>query len=155
MENDASDLIGDVLFMSNLGVSEENIALLKRIPLQDVKDIIDANKNHLKKGKKPNIIQDIANNNQWKESPPSPINARKIGEDTWKEDEIFQNEYYETMTIPSKKIAKIDRSDRIGEDLEIGLKASTESKKDVEIKKQHKKVWKSLLDEVDNILDDC
>tara|TARA_B100000212_G_scaffold225146_1_gene170956 strand:- start:163 stop:273 length:111 start_codon:yes stop_codon:yes gene_type:complete len=30
MENDASDLIGDVLFMSNLGVSEENIALLKR-----------------------------------------------------------------------------------------------------------------------------
>ena len=60
MENDASDLVGDVLFMSNLGVSEENIALLKRIPLQDVKDIIDANKNHLKKGKKPNIIQDIA-----------------------------------------------------------------------------------------------
>ena len=100
MENDASDLVGDVLFMSNLGVSEENIALLKRIPLQDVKDIIDANKNHLLKGKKPNIIQDIANNNQWKESPPSPINARKIGEDTWKEDEINQNEYYETMTIP-------------------------------------------------------
>ena len=120
MENDANDLIDDVLFMSNLGVSEENIALLKRIPLQDVKDIIDANKNHLPTGKKPNIIQDIANNNQWKESPPSPINARKIGED-----------------------------------LEIGLKASTESKKDVEIKKHQKEVWKTLLDEVDNILDDC
>ena len=100
------------------------------------------------------IVADIANNNQWKESPPSPINARKIGEDTWKEDEINQNEYYETMTIPSKKIAKIDRSDRIGEDLEIGLKASIESKKDVEIKKQQKEVWKTLLDEVDNILDD-
>ena len=57
MENDASDLIGDVLFMSNLGVSEENIALLKRIPLQDVKDIIDANKNHLKKGKKRSNVE--------------------------------------------------------------------------------------------------
>ncbi len=154
MESDAGDSINDVLFMRNLGVSVENIALLKRMSLEEVNTIINDKKNNLLKEKKPNIIQDIANKNQWKDSPPSPGNARKIGKKTWKDNEINQDEYYETMTKPSKEIVKIDRSDRIGEDLEIGVKASIEKKEDVEKKIKQKELWQGIIDEVDDILDD-
>ena len=49
MESDTGDSINDVLFMRNLGVSVENIALLKRMSLEDVNTIINDKKNNLLK----------------------------------------------------------------------------------------------------------
>lgn len=151
MNGDISESINDVLFMKNLGVSDENIALLKRMSLQDVKDIVSAKKNNSVKQKKKNIIQDIANSNRWRESPPSPRNAKKIGENAWKENEINLDNYYETMTKPSKPIAKTDRSDRTGEDVNLKVDSSVKSINDISEKLEQKRKWKEL---VDDILDD-
>ena len=151
MDDDVIESVNDVLFMKNLGVSEENIALLKRMSLQDVKDIINAKKDNSVKQKKKNIIQDIANSNQWKESPPSPKNAKKIGENAWKENEINLDGYYETMTKPSKHIAKTDRSDRTGEDVNLKIDNSDKTINNINERLEQKRKWKEL---VDDILDD-
>ena len=150
MDDDVIESVNDVLFMKNLGVSEENIALLKRMSLQDVKDIINAKKNNSVKQKKKNIIQDIANSNQWKESPPSPKNAKKIGESAWKENEINLDEYYETMTKPSKDIARTDRSDRSGEDVNLKIDNSEKTIHEINQKIEQRRKWKELVDDILN-----
>ena len=100
------------------------------------------------------IMEDLVNKNPWKDKPPSNEVAKLIGNETWNEDELSKQQYDGKRTIPSKEIKSINKDERIGEDLKIGLKASIESEKDVEIKMKNKQVWKNLIDEVDDILDD-
>lgn len=154
MGNDVSDMINDVLFMNGLGFSEENIAKLKHMSVVDVKDIITSNKVSFSNKKKQNTIQDLGNQNKWKDVPPSPEEAKEIGKDAWGEDEIDNQEYYETMTIPSKEIARVDRSDRIGEDIELELRLKNASNEDVEKKINSREEWKEMMEELDDILDD-
>ena len=146
MKNEIRNMVDDVLFMKGLGVSEDNIALLKRISVEDVEVIINSKKNSTSRGKKQNILREVANNNKWMDSPPSPRSARNIGENTWKDEEIDQQKYYETMTRPSKEIAKVDRSDRIGEDYGLELRLNNN------VVNNNKK-WFELVKELDDILD--
>ena len=154
MENDTSDTINDVLFMNGLGFSEENIAKLKHMSVLEVRGIINSSKVQLSNKKKQNTIRDLGNQNKWKDSPPSPIEAKEIGEETWAENEINEQEYYETMTKPSKEITKVDRSDRIGEDTELELRLKNVSNEDVMKKINSREEWKDMMEELDDFLDD-
>lgn len=100
------------------------------------------------------IMQDLVNKNPWKNKPPSNDIAKLIGNETWKDDELSKQEYSGKRTIPSKEIVPINKDERIGEDLKIGIKASIETEEDVKRKIKQKEVWKNLIDEVGNILDD-
>lgn len=154
MENDDSDPINDVLFMNGLGFSEENIAKLKHMSVLEVREIINSTKVNISNKKKQNTIRDFGNQNKWKDAPPSPIEAKEIGEETWSENEINQQEYYETMTKPSKEITKVDRSDRIGEDIELELRLKNISNEDVMKKINSREEWKDMIEELDDFLDD-
>jgi hypothetical protein len=154
MGNETSDTISDILFMNSLGFSEENIAKLKHMSVIDVKDIINSNKVSFSNKKKQNTIQDLGNQNKWKDSPPSPIEAQDIGQETWKDGEINQQEYYETMTKPSKEITRVDRSDRIGEDVDLELKLNNVDNEDVVKKINSREEWKEMMEELDGFLDD-
>lgn len=62
-----------------------------------------------------NALQDIANQNPWKERPLEAKEAQAMGEETW----VLQGEeniHYGARTVPSKPIQKVDRSERSGED---------------------------------------
>jgi hypothetical protein len=100
------------------------------------------------------IMQDLVNKNPWKNKPPSNDIAKLIGNETWKDDELSKQEYSGKRTIPSKEIVPINKDERIGEDLKIGIKASIETEEDVKRKIKQKEVWKNLIDVVGNILDD-
>ena len=100
------------------------------------------------------IMQDLVNKNPWKNKPPSHDIAKLIGDETWNDDELAKQEYSGKRTIPSKEIAPINKDERIGEDLKIGIKASIETEEDVKLKIKQKEVWKNLINEVDDILDD-
>ena len=154
MENDDSGPINDVLFMNSLGFSEENIAKLKHMSIIEVREIINSIKVNISNKKKQNTIRDLGNQNKWKDSPPSPIEAKEIGEETWAENEINEQEYYETMTKPSKEITKVDRSDRIGEDTELELRLKNVSSEDVMKKINSREEWKDMIEELDDFLDD-
>tara|TARA_B100001093_G_scaffold281260_1_gene268696 strand:+ start:77 stop:544 length:468 start_codon:yes stop_codon:yes gene_type:complete len=154
MGNDASDSINDVLFMNSLGFSEENIAKLKHMSVLEVREIINSNKVNFTNKKKQNTIRDLGNQNKWKDAPPSPKEAKEIGKEAWNEEEIRHQEYYETMTKPSKEIAKVDRSDRIGEDIELELRLKNVSNEDVEKKINSREEWKDMIEELDDFLDD-
>ena len=81
---------------------------------QDVFDVFETQKSKTKT----NIIQNVANKNEWKDQPPEPELARRIGEDAWKDDEIDVKQYHSGRTVPSQDINPVDRSDRPGEDVE-------------------------------------
>lgn len=154
MGSGAGDSINDVLFMNSLGFSEENIAKLKHMSVLEVREIINSNKVNFTNKKKQNTIRDLGNQNKWKDAPPSPEEAKEIGKEAWNEDEIRHQEYYETMTKPSKEIAKVDRSDRIGEDIELELRLKNVSNEDVEKKINSREEWKDMIEELDDFLDD-
>ena len=58
------------------------------------------------------------------------------------------------MTKPSKEITKVDRSDRIGEDIELELRLKNISNEDVMKKINSKEEWKDMIEELDDFLDD-
>ena len=131
---------------------------------QDVLDVFE----HQKGTKKPNIIQNIANKNQWKEKPPEPEMARKIGTDTWSRESINTKQYHAGRTIPSKDIVPVDRSDRAGEDVEMvtrtNIKAGNKGideeileileNEELHQKKVKKDVWNSTVSDVLDLLGD-
>ncbi|MBF14314.1 MAG: hypothetical protein CMA97_02225 [Euryarchaeota archaeon] len=130
---------------------------------QDVLEIFE----NQKKIEKKNIIQNIANKNEWKDKPPEPELARKIGNEAWKQDDIDITEYHAGRTIPSKIIDPIDRSDRIGEDDKMVTRTNIKAKNedlDEEIleileneelhqKKVKKDAWDSTVSDVLDLLD--
>ena len=132
----------------------------------DEHDVLETFENQ-KKTQKPNIIQSIANKNKWKDQPPEPELARKIGVDAWKQDDLDTTQYHVGRTIPSKNIDPIDRSDRSGEDVEMvtrtNIKAGNSDIDDeiLEIieneelhqKKSKKEAWNSTVSDVLDLLD--
>ena len=132
--------------------------------VQDVLDVFELQRNT----QKPNIIQSIANKNQWKGKPPDPELARRIGADTWNKESIDTKQYHTGRTIPSKGIAPVDRSDRAGEDVEMVTRTNIKAENtdvDEEIlkileneelhqKKMKKATWDSTVSDVLNLLDE-
>ena len=52
------------------------------------------------------------------------------------------------------KRQKVDRSDRIGEDIELELRLKNISNEDVMKKINSKEEWKDMIEELDDFLDD-
>ena len=130
---------------------------------QDVFDVFETQKNITKT----NIIQNIANKNKWKDQPPEPELARRIGEDAWKDDEIDVKQYHSGRTVPSQDINPVDRSDRPGEDVEMVTKTNIDvdfnnidseiidiiKNEEIHQKKKKKVEWESMISDLDDLLD--
>ena len=131
---------------------------------EDVFEVFETQKNIAK----PNIIQNIANKNEWKDQLPDPKSARRIGEDAWKVDEIDVEQYHSGRTIPSRDINPVDRSDRKGEDVEMVARTNIKAQRDhiddeiLEIieneelhqRKSREKNWDSAVSDVLDMLND-
>ena len=130
---------------------------------QDVFDVFET-----QKGKtKTNIIQNVANKNKWKDQPPEPELARRIGEDAWKDGEIDVRQYHSGRTVPSQDINPVDRSDRPGEDVEMVTKTNIDAdfndldseiidiirNEEIHQKKKKKLEWESMISDLDDLLD--
>jgi hypothetical protein len=130
---------------------------------QDVFDVFETQKGMAKT----NIIQNVANKNKWKDQPPGPELARRIGEDAWKEDEIDVKQYHTGRTVPSQDINPVDRSDRPGEDVEMVTKTNIDvdfndidseiidiiKNEEIHQKKKKKVEWESMISDLDDLLD--
>ena len=130
---------------------------------QDVFDVFEKQKGMTKT----NIIQNVANKNKWKDQPPEPELARRIGEDVWKDDEIDVKQYHSGRTVPSQDINPVDRSDRPGEDVEMVTKTNIDvdfndidseiidiiKNEEIHQKKKKKGEWESMISDLDDLLD--
>ena len=96
----------------------------------------------------------MINKNPWKNKPPSSEVARVIGKETWLDEELGNISYDGKKTVPSKKIEPIDRSDRLGEDLDLLKNLEMNSKDDVEEMKRKRKSLDDVISSLDDILDD-
>jgi len=133
---------------------------------QTEEDVFEVFENQ-KKIQKKNIIQSIANKNKWKDQPPDPESARRIGEDTWNKDEIDVEQYHSGRTIPSQDINPADRSDRPGEDVEMVTKTNLDvdfqdvdselmdiiKNEEIHQKKKKKEEWETMISDLDDLLD--
>ncbi|MDE0557772.1 MAG: hypothetical protein OSB30_04790 [Candidatus Poseidoniaceae archaeon] len=118
-------------------------ALITATPLptsEEVGDLFAAQRN----SEKSNIIRDVANQNPWKDDAPEVDVATQIGQEAWSDAEAEASiAHHGARTIPSKPITKVDRSDRVGEDLELSdrIHAAADAKN----------VAKELVDDVEAI----
>ena len=138
-------------------------ALSEPIPESTVEEV-QALFNRQRAKKKRNIIQDVANQNEWKnEAPTKKLQQEMIG--------LFDEENhseYGQRTIPSKKIKQVDRSDRSGEDRVLADRLEAEKnanrgdlREKVVVQKRifnelqrKREDWKDVVDEVTELLDE-
>jgi len=82
-----------------------------------------------------NALQDIANQNPWKEQPLAAEAAQKMAQATWGL-EGGEHQHYGARTVPSRPIQKVDRSERSGEDTaltdRIHASAAAQGKKNLD-----------------------
>lgn len=106
------------------------------------------------------LVQDLGNKNPWKNNTPSPEAARMIGEETWESGEKTDLSDYGARTIPSKPIENVDRSDRVGEDIDLSdaVQAKISGNENVDLvlkeKKSERKKWVDVIGDISDILDD-
>ena len=105
-------------------------------------------------------LQDLGNKNHWRNNTPTPELARMIGKETWESKEEKNLSDYGARTIPSKIIETVDRSDRVGEDIELTdvVQAKISGKENVDLvlkeKKSERKKWVDVIGDISDILDD-
>ena len=130
---------------------------------QTEQDVFETQKGMIKT----NIIQNVANKNEWKNQPPDPELARRIGKDAWKDGEINVKQYHSGRTVPSQDINPVDRSDRPGEDVEMVTKTNIDAdfndidteivdiikSEEIHQKKKKKVEWESMISDLDDLLD--
>ncbi len=110
MEEGGSSEFEDIVFLHGLGIPLEKIAKAKKISIEKVKLLIGSQEN-IVKTKKMNIVQEIANQNPWKNQIP-PDEILEIMAEHLEAEERHDG----ARTIPSKPIPKVDRTERLGED---------------------------------------
>jgi len=144
----------ELIFQQELaGFSSEGI---KKTDLDDIEELF----NKQKEQKKKRLLQDLGDNNPWKNNAPSADIARLIGEETWSDGENIDLSKYGARTIPNKEIKKVDRSDRTGEDVELTdiVQAKIEDEENLDFilenKKVERKKWSDVITDIDEILDD-
>lgn len=138
-------------------------ALSEPIPESTVEEV-QALFNQQRAKKKKNIIQDVANQNEWRnQAPTKQLQQEMIG--------LFDEEThseYGRRTIPSKEIKQVDRSDRSGEDRVLSDRLEAEKNANIgdveqnaivqkrifnELQKKREN-WKDVVDEVTELLED-
>ena len=146
-------------------VEQQRLAagLSEPAPQSSVEDV-EALFEQQKSKRKSNVIRDIANQNQWRDVAPTEGERRDmIG--------MFEEKdhsKYGARTIPSREIKQVDRGERSGEDLALTdrLQAATNAqeapveekqkaeKEGFEKLQKQRKEWKTVLSEVDELLED-
>ena len=110
--------------------------------------------------KKANIIRDFANQNEWKDQAPTTDQAHSMA-DTFFSEQPQENAH--ARTNPSKPIAQVDRSDRVGEDLELTYRLEAQRNNvvddvlidlEVESKQRVRKSYTDAISSIDELLED-
>jgi hypothetical protein len=143
-------------------------ALTSTVPLPSSEDVGELFASQ-RSSEKPNLLRDVANQNPWKDSAPVAGVATKAGMDAWSDSEAEASlANHGARTIPSKPITKVDRSDRVGEDLELtdrlhaavdAQNAPKEMVEEVELlgfetRQKARKELKDAISDLDELLDD-
>jgi len=128
--------------------------------IEDIEALFEQQKNR----RKPNVIQDIANQNTRRDDVPSEEERKEmIG--------MFEEKdhsKYGARTIPSREIQQVDRSERSGEDVALTdrIQAATNTEKapveekekaekeNFEELQQQRTDWKTVLSEVEDLLEE-
>ena len=166
MKKDFQDIETDVFFLLDSGFTCDQIASIKKLDIEHVNEIINGRRQKVRTKKKKNLIQEVANKNPWKDKPPRPGEARSIGQTTWKPEELETDHYHDGRTITNKTIDETDRSDRIGEDVELTARLNAQAKLqhvEGELRKlledeavvqalKEKKDWEDVVDDVLKLL---
>ena len=133
MNNDDWAIVKDIIFLYESGISPEDIAKVKKLSIEKVQSIVGNVKIAIKKRNKMNVVQEIGNQNQWKDELPAEEILTQMVEGLEAEDR-----HDGARTIPSRPIKRADRSDRVGEDREMfdrleGQKAASEAPEQLKV----------------------
>ena len=71
MNNDEWAIVKDIIFLYESGISPEDIAKVKKLSIEKVQSIVGNVKIAIKKRNKMNVVQEIGNQNQWKDELPA------------------------------------------------------------------------------------
>lgn len=129
--------------------------IVKKTEIEDIEELFSKQKQQKRR-----MLQDLGGKNPWKNNAPSSDVARIIGEETWSDKDGVEVSNYGARTIPSKEIKKVDRSDRLGEDIELTdvVQGKLEDEVNLDLflenKKIERKKWKDVVSDIDEILDD-
>ena len=83
-----------------------------------------------------------------------------VGKETWESGEETDLSDYGARTIPSKPIENVDRSDRVGEDINLSdvVQAKISGNENIDLvlkeKKSERKKWVDVIGDISDILDD-
>ena len=161
--NDEWLIVKDIIFLHESGISPEDIAKVKKISIEKVQSIVDNVKVAIKKRNKMNVVQEVGNQNRWKDELPAEDILAQMVESLEAEDR-----HDGARTVPSRPIERADRSDRVGEDMEMldrieGQKAASEAPESlkeivelatIEQRKRDRSGWEDLRSEISKLLDD-
>ena len=163
MNNEEWAVVKDIMFLHDSGISPEDIARVKKISIEKVRSIVGNVKVAIKKRNKMNVVQEVGNQNQWKDVLPADEILTQMVQGLEAEER-----HDGARTVPSRPIKRADRSDRVGEDREMfdrieGQKAASEApeplKEIVELatiaeRKRERSGWEDLRSEISELLDD-
>ena len=163
MNNDEWVMVKDIIFLHESGISPEDIAKVKKLSIEKVQSIVDNVKVAIKKRNKMNVVQEVGNQNRWKDELPAEEILAQMVESLEAEDR-----HDGARTVPSRPIERADRSDRVGEDMEMldrieGQKAASEAPESlkeivelatIEQRKRDRSGWEDLRSEISKLLDD-
>ncbi|MBJ63934.1 MAG: hypothetical protein CMB55_03940 [Euryarchaeota archaeon] len=163
VDNDEWNNIKDVMFLHDSGISPEKISKVKNIDLKRVKEIIANMSEAIQKRSKKNVVQEVGNQNKWKNELPAEEILRQMVESLEAEDRQDG-----ARTIPSRPIDAVDRSDRLGEDTKMNdriaaqrassnapdvLKDVVESAT-IAQRRREREDWKNVKEDISELLDD-
>ena len=114
MDSEEWTEVKDVMFLHESGIPPEKIAKVKKLSLQRVNEILSNVKVIVKKRNKMNVVQEVGNQNKWKDELPTEEILNHMVASLEAEDR-----HDGARTIPSRPINAVDRSDRLGEDRKI------------------------------------
>jgi len=163
VNNEEWAVVKDIMFLHDSGISPEDIARVKKISIEKVRSIVGNVKVAIKKRNKMNVVQEVGNQNQWKDVLPADEILTQMVQGLEAEER-----HDGARTVPSRPIKRADRSDRVGEDREMfdrieGQKAASEApeplKEIVELatiaeRKRERSGWEDLRSEISKLLDD-
>ena len=163
MNNDEWVMVKDIIFLHESGISPEDIAKVKKLGIEKVQSIVDNVKVAIKKRNKMNVVQEVGNQNRWKDELPAEDILAQMVESLEAEDR-----HDGARTVLSRPIERADRSDRVGEDMEMldrieGQKAASEAPESlkeivelatIEQRKRDRSGWEDLRSEISKLLDD-
>jgi len=157
------DLYNDIIFLYRSGIEINKIAEIKNVELELINEVLSSVVSQTKAKKKRNIVQEVGNQNKWKNELPAE-EILQIMAETLAPEERHDGQ----RTVPSRPIPSVDRSDRPGEDSEMvdrleAERVASEAPKDLRSavesatlneKKKRRFDWEKISSEVSNLLDD-